>query len=261
MATAKFSRLMLFSKEKLHYPYKYRLYFIDLDTLDSEEPAIHRFCTHGRKLFEQPQLGEIYSVEACGLFVRSFVHVGTAQVDDDFYHSLLYLRDLIFMDKRSGKYVGINTDAYNTADYYWDFDEYKQILAYKPDAGTKILYALYKFFMYLFTIVLPVGIYGLVLYGLSSLPEKTVGAFAIPSAAILCLPMVLWMMNFIFVMGETVMLMMPGISRCAVKKYALKWAGMRRDGVLGERTRKEILRNLIISVACLLLCVVLNLIF
>ena len=37
--------------------------------------------------------------------------------------------------------------------------------------------------------------------------------------------------------------------------------GMRRDGVLGERTRKEILRNLIISVACLLLCVVLNLIF
>ncbi len=259
MKAETFSGLMLFSKEKLHYPYKYRLYFIDLATVNSEEPEIHRFCVRSGKLFDRMQLAGVYELTARGLFITDCVITEMAYIDDDFYHSLLYLRDLIFMDKRSGKYVGINTDAYNTTDYYWNFDEYRQILSYKPSKKTNILYVLYKLAMYFFTIVIPVGLYALALYGISTLPADVAGAFTLPSTAILSLPLVLWMMNFIFIMGETVMLMLPDISRCAVKKYALKWAGMRRDGVLGERTKKEIIRNLIISLSCIALCILLNL--
>ncbi len=261
MARKSFGQLMLFSKEKLHYPYKYRLYFIDINTLKCDEPSIHRFCVRSKKTFDEYELGGVYDITAAGLNITDAVLTRVADVDEDLYHSLVYLRDLIFMDDRAGKYIGLEGDAYNTADYYWDFADYKQIIEYKPDKGTKSLYILTKFFLYFLAIVLPIGIYMMTLYGLSASSMKSFSVITIPSVAILTLPLVIWMMNFIFLMGEMLILNTSSIKMLACRKYALKWAGMRRDTTISKKTKKEIITGATISVVCILICILLNIIF
>ncbi len=261
MAKKSFSHLMLFSKEKLHYPYKYRLYFIDMDTLKCGEPSIHRFCVSAEKSFDEYALGGVYDITAAGLNITDAVLTRVVDVDEDLYHSLVYLRDLIFMDDRAGKYIGLEGDTYNTSDYYWDYADYKHIVEYQPDKSTKSLYILTKFFLYFLAIVLPIGIYMMTLYGLSASSMKSLSMITIPSVAILTLPLVIWMMNFIFLMGEMLILNTSSLKMIACRKYALKWAGMRRDTTITKRTKKEMISGLIISLVCILICVLLNLIF
>ena len=255
-----FNDLMLFSKEKLHYPYKFRLYFIDMNTMRDEEPVIHRFCVRQGKKFEEYELGGVYNITAGGLYISKSELLRTEDIDEELYHSLVYLRDLIFMDNKSGRYLKLSSEEYNTMDYYWDFSDYKEILAYKPDFATKAMYYVMQFFLYLLSIVLPIGIYMMTLYGFATAELKGIGIWTIPSVAMLSLPMVIWMMNFIFLMGEMVMLNIPALNMMESRKYALRWAGMRREGTLAKRTKKEIITGLAISAGCLIICVIFNLV-
>lgn len=259
MAKESFSGLMLFSKEKLHYPYKYRLYFIDVNTLKGKNPSIHRFCVRCNKDFESYEVGGVYNILASELNIVAVEKQYEADIDDELYYSLVYLRDLIFMEEDEGKYVGLEGEAYTADDYYWGYSDYKNIISYKPDYKTKALYVLIKFFLYLFAIVLPMGIYMMVLYGFAT-TRMRVSICTIPSVAVLCMPLVIWMMNFIFLMGEVIILNIPLINMMTYKKYALRWAGMRRSGDISARTKREITSGLIISLGCILLCVFLNLI-
>ena len=253
--------LMLFSKEHGRYPYKYRLYFAERSSASTERPVIYRYCAGSKKMFDSLSLGGVYDVIYSGVYIKSFEPTATVNLSNDAYLALVDARDLMFMDTASAKRIGLMDENYDPADYYYDFDSYKALVEYEPTFGHKLVVWALKILSYLLCIVIPIGIYLLFIFSLSSniLTDTSIATtkvFALPVAAIGTLPFLVWAMTVIYFSSELLFLNMEYMRYYLLRSYALRWAGMRKSCFPEPFQKKRLIKTGIIAGSILAVCLI-----
>ena len=202
------SNALLFNKEVGPRPYKYRLFFA-VQTEDGQQ-EIHRLYVRSRKRFHELKLGGTYHIRYSGIRITGAEHLSTEVLSDALYFRLIDLKDLQFMGNRDAKRFGIFEDEYDPSEFYYTFKTYKSLVEYDPPFGLKLSVYLLKMLAYIISMFIPIGLYILGIYSISLLSETTTvsvfHAIAIPIAATLSLPIILWMINALHTFLDTALL-------------------------------------------------------
>lgn len=257
MPKSSIAGMLLFSKEIERYPYRYRLYFVEQPSILSSNPKIHRFVVKTRREFQQYDLGSVYTLEYKGLNILSKSVLATQKLDDESYFKLVESRDINFHDERSQKKKDLTADSYQPANYYYNFETQKSLLEYDPTKGHKITVAICKIIVYSLSFVVPMLLYLLYLFLISSYfsrnPSGNTEAFALPLLAIGTFPFVVWLMSSIHVFCEALMLSIEFFRYDILKSYTLKWAGLRKSCYIEPVRKRKLIRHGIITFSIMLL--------
>ncbi len=253
--------LVLFNKEYGRYPYKYRLYFVKRASMGTDHPVIYRYCTHSRNQFNKFSLGVSYDIVFTGVFVKGFEPMSTVGLSDCTYMRLIDARDLMFMDAPAAKRLDLLSNDYSPEDYYYSYPSYKALVEYTPGVWHKLLVGAIKILSYLLSIAVPVAIYLLFIFAMSSgmlnrADISTSKVFALPVASIGTLPFLLWMMTMIFYLLELLCLNMDFMRYDMLRLYALRWGGIRKSCYFEPLQKQRFLRTGIISVSILVVSVI-----
>lgn len=234
------SNALLFNKEIGPRPYKYRLFF----AVESEDgqTEIHRLYVRSARHFRQMALGGTYNITYRGIRILSAEHLSTEILSDALYFRLIDLRDLEFMENRDAKRFGIFADEYDPSEFYYSFKTYKSLVEYNPSFGLKLAVYLLKMLGYILSMFIPVGLYILGIYSISLLSETTsvsvFHAIAFPIAAILTLPIILWMINAMHTFLDTCLLSIAAFREHMLSTYALRWGGFKKNIALSKEQRR-----------------------
>lgn len=253
--------MLLFSKERGRYPYRYRLYFVRLDTLGSQNPEIHRFTAASREEFDSFLLGGIYTLGYRNLTIKNQRSTGLYHLTNGEYLHLVHLRDLQFDDDATIKRLGLLDPDYTPQENYYNLDSYKQLLDYHPTFRHRFTVGLYKAAAYFLSIIVPVAIYLVFLYFLSQTvtPDflRPTQPLILPVAALGTLPFILWLMTCIFTLSELLLLNMENTRYDLLKSYTLRWAGMRRSCSVSQAQKHALFVSGIVSAAIMLVTFIL----
>jgi len=234
------SNALLFNKEIGPRPYKYRLFF----AVENEEgqTEIHRLYVYSPRHFKQMTLGGTYNIACRGIRIVSAEHLSTEILSDALYFRLIDLKDLEFMENRDAKRFGIFSDDYDPSEFYYTFKTYKSLAEYNPPFGLKFSVYLLKMLGYILSMFIPVGLYILGIYSISLLSETTsvsvFHAIAIPIAATLTLPVILWMINALHTFLDTCLLSIPAFREHMLSIYALRWGGFKKNISLSKEQKR-----------------------
>lgn len=239
--------MLLFSKELGRYPYLYRLYFCEVESLATDRPVIHRFTVSTRKAFHQAKLGGVYTLTANKIRIRSMENTDTLTLTDEQYYLLTDTRDLVFLDDKQAKDLALTADDYSPEEHYYTWANTKALLEYNPSFWHKLLVALVKIALYTLSILIPFILYLLFLYVFVSvlpLDLTTKGrAFVMPVLAIFSVPFVLWVMQGIYLMCEAFLLNLDYFRYDMLRSYCLKWGGMRKNCHIEKKERVSFLKS------------------
>ena len=252
MQKSELGGLLLFSMERGRYPYRYRLYFAELDTIDGKRPVIHRLKVNSRRRFFSFALGGIYNISCSRITIKTVEHTGSYNLSDMDYYRLVDARDLLFLDDKSARFIGLADEQYDPREYYYSFSAYRQLLEYAPPFWNRALVNGCKLIVYLLCLFIPVALYLLFLFSISnSLTGSgtlTVSrVFAVPIAALGTFPFLLWMMTAVYAVSETLLLNIRSLRYHMLRSYALRWAGMRKSCYIEPSQKRALLKSGLIT--------------
>lgn len=253
------SNALLFNKEIGARPYRYRLYFAVQS--EDEQPVIHRLYVRSAKLFHEMALGGNYDLTCSGIRITDTHLNSTETLSDVLYYRLIDLKDLQFMDDRDAKRFGIFEDDYDPSELYYSFKTYRSLVEYTPSYSLRLAIWLIKMLGYILSMFIPVGLYILGIYSISLLAKTTdvslFHALAIPIAATLSLPIVLWMINALHTFFDTSLLSIPSFRNHMLKLYALRWGGFKKNTTLSNEQRHYYAKFGMVSLGLFLIGVIL----
>ena len=259
MKTVTRSKMMLFSIEVAMRPYKYRLYFVELNTLGTDTPKIHRLYVPRRKNFKKFVLGGVYTLSYRRICIKKFQFNESYPLTEDMYRYLIELRDIKFMDKSFSNRLMRSGREYNTRDLYYTLAETQELLNYEPPFWKRFLHGVLQGVTYILSLIVPVALYIVALYSVSSYAVDSASDMmrpvVVPILAIASLPLLIYLMMIIYKFCELFMLNISLTRYQMLKSYMLRWAGIRKSCFIEKAHQKSILINGIVSVSILLVAI------
>lgn len=247
-------QMLLFSLRLGEFPYKYKLYFAELDSVNMQEPVIHCFCIRSRKLFMSLELGGVYSLTVSGVYIKSIERTDRYNLTEDNYMYLLDTRDMIFMDDKEREYVGLEDDDYDPKNLYYSLKTAQQLYRYRPSRKEIAFRILLKGLEYTVSILIPILLFLIYVFSLSNIKsssESWAAPFVLPLAGATSMPFMFHLMSLFYRLGESLLLNTPATKFITLQKYFLLWAGMKK-GLMLEEINSRILRNY--GIGTLILC-------
>ena len=250
--------MLLFSKGIEQYPSKRILYFVERDTLMSEQPLLHRYVIR-RGDFDRYMIGCVYDLQARGNRIDGALLVDEDALPPELFLPLVERRDLQFMPiararqlRRKGK------DFFDENDYY-SYDETRELLEFETDWADDFLSWLVFVVVRGLALLLPVALYLYTLYvrinSLSYEKSNVDQILAVPIYALTAAIFMVFMMMALSVGAETLTMHMDVTRWFLLKRAVLRNSG-KRVSVNPSRAR---IRKLVVfgSVSFALLLIVL----
>lgn len=221
--------MLLFSKERIGGPNRYRLYFTTLETLADDTPRVFRLLVRTPFTFNKFEIGRVYKL------VYNKVHIKSFEAGDDFnlqevhFARLIQTRDLKFMDKKTSAALRSKEDR----DRYYSFEETKEIVNYTPDFLSRVAIGVFTFFMSGIAFLIPFVLYSLMLFflirGQLNLVGFTSSSLVLPVLGIGALPMTVFMMAALYMLSELALMRIEFTRWSVLKRYTLAWGGIRKS--------------------------------
>ena len=241
--------MLLFCKERLQNPTIYALYFTTMDTITTSSPRVHRFVVKSAKKFNEFSLGGYYWLKVNKIRILDFAKTDEMILTDQLYLNLLELRELKFMNPRTADSLRARGLPLFRPDQYYTFSEARSISEYSPSVLDRFLIWLTVFFLYGFGLLLPFLGYCLLMYdwvrNILDIPlgaETLVPTMQALLIAICSLPLMLYLMTFLFALIDNLTMQLPWTRWFVLKRYFLQWCGLRK----GFRIPMREVRRLIV---------------
>ncbi len=232
MRTKQFSDMLLFSKERSGWR-RYLLYFVKSSDLSSAAPRLYRLTVAWKRQFDDFALGGIYSLETQDHKIRSYVRENRYALSGPEYFALLRQRDLIFLNDEEKARIGIDLASYDPADFYYSIGNIQKLLEYQPSPLHRAAYHLVQFFASVLTYILPILVYLLYVFFISSRASSSqagiFGGILVPLVTLAAIPFLFFVMHVSGQLYEELMLRTESIKYDLLQQYALEWAGMRKN--------------------------------
>ena len=256
--------MLLFSKERVAGPNRYRLYFTPISSLKDETPRVFRLLVRTPFSFNTFEIGKIYTL------TYSKVHIIEQHASEEFnlseedYTKLLQTRDLKFMDKKTSAVLRSRETPSFSSDRYYSFRETKEIINFKPDFLTSVAVKTFSFVLSGLAFLIPFCIYTYMLYLLISSQLGIEGfsskALVLPIMGIGALPITMFSMLVLFSLSEFALLRIDFTRWSVLKNYTLAWGGIRKSFFFEISDRQYLSKFGIISAAALGVSIIISLI-
>ena len=225
--------MLLFSKERVSGPNRYRLYFTPISSLKDETPRVFRLLVRTPFSFDKFEIGRIYTLSYNRVHILKFTPGEEFQLQEEHFSKLLQTRDLKFMDKRTSAALRAMDQPYVPKDRYYSFTETREIVNYRPDFLTRVAMGAFSITVFGLAFLLPFCVYAYMIFllikgqlGLTGFSSK---AIVLPVMGIGALPAVLFIMSILFALGELALLRIDFTKWNMLKRYTLAWGGIRRS--------------------------------
>lgn len=256
--------MLLFSKERVSGLYRYRLYFTPLPSLREDTPRVFRLLVRLPFAFDRFEIGRVYKLGYSKVHILSFEPQETFNLLEEDFTKLLQTRDLKFMDKRTSAVLRSVDEPSSLKDRYYTFDEMREIVNYQQDFLTTVAVGTFSSVLTGAALLLPFGLYALMLYLLAKGQLAIEGfsgrALALPIMGIGALPVTLFLMSVLFALSELALLRIDFTKWSLLKKYTLAWGGIRKSFFLEESDIRYLKRFGLASGIALAVCTLVALI-
>ena len=225
--------MLLFSKERVTGPHRYRLYFTTVSSLKDETPRVFRLLVRTPFTFIKFKIGTVYSLVYRRLHIFDAKPLEEVELSEELFLRLLHTRDLKFMDKKTSARLRALDKALVSEDRYYSFSEMKQIVNYHPDFLTMVAVSAFCGVFFGLALLIPFGLYGCLLSLLTGGQLAAEGfssqALAIPIMGIGALPITIYIMSVLYALSEFALLRIDFTKRNVLKRYALASGGIRKS--------------------------------
>ncbi len=225
--------MLLFSKERVAGLYRYRLYFTPVSSLRDETPRVFRLLVRTPFAFNKFEIGRVYKLAYNNVNILSFTPTSEFNLQEEDFVRLLETRDIKFMDKKTSAALRQFDEPHTLKDRYYTFEELKQIVNFKQDFLTTVAVTTFSGALTGLALLLPFGLYSLMLYllikGQLAIPGFSSKALALPIMGIGALPVTLFIMSVLFALSELALLRIDFTKWNLIKKYTLSWGGIRKS--------------------------------
>ena len=225
--------MLLFSKERVNGPNRYRLYFTPISSLKDETPRVFRLLVRTPFSFNKFEIGRIYTLAYAKIHILSYQPKEEFNLQEEDYTRLLQTRDLKFIDKKTSATLRSMEKPYFSKDRYYSFIETKEIVNYRPDFLTRVAITTFSGTMYGLAFLIPFCIYVYTLFLLIKGQLGLVGfsskSLVMPIMGIGTLPITMFLMSVLFVLSEFALLRIDFTRWSILKKYTLVWGGIRKS--------------------------------
>jgi len=257
-------KMLLFSKERVVGPNRYRLYFTPVSSLRDETPRVFRLLVRTPFTFNKFDMGRVYKLTYRKVHVLKFLPKEEFKLREEHFVKLLQTRDLKFMDKKTSAALRSMDKPYFSKDRYYSFVETKDIVNYRTDFLTTVAVSTFSIVLTGIAYLLPFCMYSLMIFLLIRDQMDLVGfssrALVLPIMGIGALPITLYVMSVLFSLSELVLLRIDFTKWSVLKKYTLSWGGMRKS-IFFEISDIRFLRKFgIVAASALVICIIISLI-
>lgn len=252
--------MLLFSKERINGPNRYRLYFTTLESLSDEAPRVFRLLVRTPFTFNKFEIGKVYSLKYHKVHIKEFVAGDEFNLHEDHFTTLLQTRDLKFMDKKTSTALRLRG---NSKDRYYSFEETKEIINYTPDFLSRFAVGVFTFVLSGIAFLIPLVLYGLMIFlltrGQIDLAGYSTKALVLPVLGIGALPITVFIMSVLFMVSELTLMRIEFSKWSVLKKYTLAWGGMRKSIFLEISDFKYLKKFGIVSASALVFTIIIAL--
>ena len=256
--------MLLFSKERAAGLYRYRLYFTPISSLRDETPRVFRLLVRTPFTFDKFEIGRIYTLGYSKVHILSFEPKETFNLQEEDFTKLLATRDLKFMEKRTSAMLRSVGEPGELKGRYYTFEEMREIVNFKQDFLTTVAVGTFSAVMSAVALLLPFGLYALMLYlliqGQLGLTGFSSQALALPILGIGALPATLFVMSVLFALCEFTLLRIDFTKWSLLRKYTLAWGGIRKSFFLEESDIRYLKKFGLASGIALVVCILIALI-
>ena len=243
--------MLLFSKERIGGPNRYRLYFTSLETLSDETPRVFRLLVRTPFTFNKFEIGTVYKLSYNKVHIKKFEPGEEFNLREDHFSRLLETRDLKFMDIKTSAALR----SLDSRDRYYSFEETKEIINYTPDFLSRVAIAVFTFFLSGIAFLIPFAMYAVMLFllikGQLTLVGFTSKSLVLPVLGIGALPMVIFIMSALYMLSELALMRIELTKWSVLKRYTLAWGGMRKSIFLEMSDFKYLKKFAIIAASVL----------
>lgn len=263
MTKTKRENMLLFSKERINGPNRYRLYFTTLPSLTSETPRVFRLLVFTSFSFNKFEIGRMYSLTYRKVHINSFEPGEEFNLQESHFTKLLQIRDLKFMDKKTSAALRSKENIRSSKDRYYSFEETKELINYTPDFLSRVAVGVFSFALSGIAFLIPFLMYAYMLFLLIKGQLNIVGssskALVLPILGIGALPMTVFLMSVLFMVSELILMRVDFTKWSLLKRYTLSWGGMRKSIFMEISDFKYLTRFGIVSFSILVVAIVISL--
>ena len=255
--------MLLFSKEWAAKPYKYRLYFTPVSSLSEETPRVYRLIVRRKKVFDAFELGKVYTLTCKHVHIADYTQTDDFALSEKDYTRLLETRDLKFIEPRTAAELRAMHKPYFSMDKYYTFAETREILSYDLPLERRISITLLNGTFNMLAFLIPFALYFLILYlyvrKVLDAPGTMLGdTLNVPLIAVGTLPFIIFIMTVLYSLSEILMLNLDFSRWYTLKKYTLKWGGIRKSIYVENKDKSRLIRLGIITFSIFVFFVILS---
>ena len=225
--------MLLFSKERINNPNRYRLYFTTLSCVGDETPRVFRLLVRTPFSFNKFEIGKVYTLTYNKVHISEFVPGEQFNLMESHFATLMQTRDLKFMDKKTSAALRSLEHARSSKDRYYSFEETREIINYSPDLLSRFAVGVFTFFLSGIAFLIPFLMYAFMLYllikGQLNLAGYTSKALVLPILGIGALPITVFIMSTLYMASELALMRIDFTKWSILKRYTLAWGGMRKS--------------------------------
>ncbi len=204
------------------------LYFVDFDTLQSEEPLL--FCCQIRRRWVDNFVpGGLYQLEIRSGHLIQYIKEREFLISQPYYQMLLECRQMLFD----------GDDRPLRPQEYYTFDDYRAIMLYQPTFGQRIGVTICRAVLIALLMLLPVALF--LWFSFSIFRWNTGPSIAAPFLVIGALPLTLWGIGALSVLAAQLLLRWRFTRYCILREYTLQNGGKRHRIGIPARNRKRLL--------------------
>lgn len=238
------NNMLLFSKEYKTADYKYILYFVQVESIWSDRPRIHRLVAVSKKQFMQFQIGFTYALELNKFKISQFTKEGEFELANSDYLRLIEARDIKFMDQKAAANLRKIMDGRDISSVYYSIDDMKKLLNFKTSKGWSLLTGFVLRLLLLLSIFLPLIMYLLYIYSCTvwyydAASESFLGALSLPILAICAFPFAICLMYIFNIYTELLLMQVPIFKLKILQRHVLLHGGLKKSTILTPRTKKK----------------------
>ncbi len=225
--------MLLFSKERINNPNRYRLYFTTLKSLGGETPRVFRLLVRTPFSFNKFEIGRVYTLVYKKVHIREFKPGEMFNLQESHFAALMETRDIKFMDKKTSAALRSIESGRSSKDRYYSFEETREIINYTPDLGSRFAIGVFTFLLSGVAFLIPFLMYAYMLFLLIRGQLNLIGysskALVLPILGIGALPVTIFIMSVLFMLSELALMRIEFTKWSVLKRYTLAWGGMRKS--------------------------------
>jgi hypothetical protein len=256
--------MLLFSKERINNPNRYRLYFTTLKSLGDETPRVFRLLVRTPFSFNKFEIGRVYTLVYNKVHISEFKPGEMFNLQESHFTTLMETRDIKFMDKKTSAALRSIESGRSSKDRYYSFEETREIINYTPDLGSRFAIGIFTFLLSGVAFLIPFLMYAYMLFLLIRGQLNLIGysskALVLPILGIGALPVTVFIMSVLFMLSELALMRIEFTKWSVLKRYTLAWGGMRKSIFMEISDFKYLKKFGIVAASVLVVAVVVALI-